>query len=154
MRPSLLRVPVTGCVLATLLAASPAEAQWVYVARKALGRIEQVSQAPDTNGPSYDAAAVMLEAPSDKVWEAVLRGLHGNTQGLVITLENPADHLVQFKKGKQVAGIKVSSLGDNLTHLLVSSAQTGGQPSASATVLNSVLRVCRDMNVECAPMQN
>ena len=72
----------------------------------------------------------------------------------VITLENPADHLVQFKKGKQIAGIKVSSLGDNLTHLLVSSAQTGGQPSASATVLNSVLRVCRDMNVECAPMQN
>ena len=58
--------------------------------------------------------------------------------------------LIQFTNGQQIAGIKVASLGDNLTHLLISSAHTGNQPNAAALVLNSVLRVCKDMNVECS----
>jgi len=44
----------------------------------------------------------------------------------------------------------VSSLGDNLSHLLISSAHSGNQPNAAELVLNSVLRVCKDMNVECS----
>ena len=57
---------------------------------------------------------------------------------------------VQFTNGQQIAGIKVSPLGDNLTHLLISSAHVGNQPDAAALVLNAVLRVCKDMNVECS----
>ena len=118
-----------------------------------MGRVEQMSQSQGSNGASYDSAAVMLEAPADKVWDAVLRGLRGNTQGVTITQEDPADRQVQFTNGRQIAGIKVSSLGDNLSHLLVSSAHTGDQPNASALVMNSVLRVCKEMNVECAQAQ-
>jgi hypothetical protein len=78
-----------------MLASSVAEAQWVMVARRAVGRVEQMSH------------------------------------------------------GEQIAGIKVSPLGDNLTHMMISSAHTGSQPDASALVLNAVLRVCKDMSVEC-----
>ncbi len=143
-----------ACVVAAivmLLASGFAEAQWVLVARKVVGRVEQMSQSQGGNGASYDSAAVMLEAPADKVWEAVLRGLRGNTQGISITQQNPDDHLVQFTNGRQIAGIKVSALGDNLTQLLISSAHTGDQPNASVLVMSSVLRVCKEMGVECSP---
>jgi hypothetical protein len=153
MRQLCFRTTAIACGVAALLVSEIAQAQWVMVARRVMGRVEQMSQSQGNNGASYDSAAVMLEAPADKVWDAVLRGLRGNTQGVTITQENPADHLVQFTNGRQIAGIKVSSLGDSLTHLLVSSAHTGDQPNASALVMSSVLRVCKEMNVECAQAQ-
>ena len=137
--------------LVALLASGFAEAQWVLVARKVVGRVEQMSQSQGGAGASYDSAALMLEAPADKVWDAVLRGLRSNTQGVTVTQENAADHVVQFTNGQQIAGIKVSSIGDNLTHLMISSAHTGDQPNAAALVLSSVLRVCKEAGVECSP---
>ena len=138
--------------LAALLAASLAEAQWVLLARRAVGRVEQMSQQQENNGASYDAAAVMLEAPADKVFAAVMRGL-GNRKDLRITREDAGQGLVQFTNGQQIAGIKVSSLGDNLSHLLITSAHSGQQQNAAALVSDSVLRVCREMNVECSKAQ-
>ena len=145
IRPLLLLVGIASLVASTL-----AEAQWVMVARRAVGRIEQMSQqSPQSGGASYDTAAVMLDAPADKVYAAVLRGV-GNAQGMRITQEDPAEQLVQFTNGVQVAGIKVSTIGDNLTHMMISSAHTGTQQDAAAMILNSVLRVCKEMNVECS----
>jgi hypothetical protein len=145
------RAACVAAAIVAVLASGFAEAQWVLVARKVVGRVEQMSQSQGGSGASYDSAAVMLEAPAGKVWDAVLRGLRGNTQGVTVTQENPADHVVQFTNGRQIAGIKVSDIGDNLTHLLISSAHTGDQPNAAALVLDSVLRVCREMGVECSP---
>jgi hypothetical protein len=134
-----------------LLAASVAEAQWVMLARRAVGRVEQMSQqSPQPGGANYDTAAVMLDAPAAKVYAAVLRGLQNNTQGLAITREDASAMLVQFSNGQQIAGIKVSALGDDLAHMMISSAHMGNQPDAAALVMNAVLRVCRDMNVECS----
>jgi hypothetical protein len=136
---------------ALLLISSIAEAQWVMLARRAVGRVEQMSQqSPQAGGANYDSAAVMLEAPASKVYAAVLKGLQNNTQGLTITREDPTQGLVQFTNGQQIAGIKVSPLGDDLTHMMISSAHTGNQPNAAAMVMNAVLRVCKDMSVECS----
>jgi hypothetical protein len=138
-----------------LFSASVAEAQWVLLARRAVGRVEQMSQqSPQSGGPSYDSAAVMLEAPADKVYAAAVRGVKGaEAKGIRITREDNSTLVVQFTNGEQVAGIKVSPLGDNLSHLLVTSAHTGTQPNAAALVMDSVLRVCKEMNVECTRAQ-
>ena len=133
-----------------LAISSIAEAQWVMVARHVVGRVEQMSQqSPQAGGASYDSAAVMLDAPPNKVYSAVLRGLQ-NAQGITITREVPTDGLVEFTNGQQVAGIKVSGIGEQLTHMMITSAHTGSQPNAASMVLNGVLRVCKDMNVECS----
>ena len=133
-----------------LAASSVAEAQWVMLARRAVGRVEQMSQqSPQAGGANYDSAAVMLDAPAPKVYAAVLRGLQ-NAQGMTITRQDPTAMLVQFTNGQQIAGIKVSALGDDLSHMMISSAHSGNQPNAAALVLNSVLRVCKDMSVECS----
>ena len=144
----------TMMVLGTvaMLAATAADAQWALVAKRAIGRVEQMSQqSTQANGPSYDSAAVMLEAPADKVYAAVLTGVRNNTRGLTITREDAPGMLVQFTNGEQIAGIKVSALSDTVTHLLVTSAHSGSQPNAAALVMDSVLRVCREMKVDCAP---
>lgn len=135
-----------GVALAAI--STVADAQWALIARRAIGRVEQMSQ-QQSNGASYDSAAVMLDAPAEKVYAAVLRGLQ-NAQGITITREDPPARLVQFTNGQQIAGIKVSPLSDDVTHMLISSAHTGDQPDAAALVLNAVLRVCKDMNVECS----
>jgi len=152
MKRAALRITVVLLGIAALLAASMAEAQWVLLARRAVGRVEQMSQQQENNGASYDAAAVMLEAPADKVFAAVMRGL-GNRKDLRITKEDAGQGLVQFTNGQQIAGIKVSSLGDNLSHLLITSAHSGQQQNAAALVSDSVLRVCKEMNVECSKAQ-
>jgi hypothetical protein len=152
MKRSALRITVVLFGVAALLAASMAEAQWVLLARRAVGRVEQMSQQQENNGASYDAAAVMLEAPADKVFAAVMRGL-GNRKDLRITKEDAGQGLVQFTNGQQIAGIKVSALGDNLSHLLITSAHSGQQQNAAALVSDSVLRVCKEMNVECSKAQ-
>jgi hypothetical protein len=146
------RKPILACAALVLSCLSTvADAQWVLLARRAVGRVEQMSQqSQQPNGANYDSAAVMLDAPADKVYAAVLTGLR-NKPDLRITREDPAARLVQFTNGQQIAGIKVAALGDSLTHMLISSAHTGNQPDASALVLNAVLRVCKDMSVECAP---
>jgi hypothetical protein len=144
-RPAVVVLGITA-----LFASSIAEAQWVMLARRAVGRVEQMSQqSPQAGGANYDSAAVMLEAPADKVFATVVTGVK-KAQGITVTREDPAAMLIQFTNGQQIAGIKVASLGDNLTHLLISSAHTGNQQNAAELVLNSVLRVCKDMNVECS----
>jgi len=148
------RATIIACGLAALFASNLAEAQWVLLARRAVGRIEQMSQqSPQADGAGYDSAAVMIEAPADKVYAAVLRGLANNKQGMKITSEDAQQRLVEFTNGQQIAGIKVSALGDDLTHMLISSAHRGNQPDAAALVLDSVLRVCAEMKVECSRAQ-
>ncbi len=144
-----IRPAITLLGIAALFASSIAEAQWVMLARHAIGRVEQMSQqSKQSDGANYDTAAVMLEAPADKVFATVVRGVK-NAPGITVTREDASAMLIQFTNGQQIAGIKVSGVGDNLTHLLISSAHTGNQQNAAALVLNSVLRVCKDMNVEC-----
>lgn len=149
-----MRTFAIACGAALLSISSIAEAQWVMLARRAVGRVEQMSQqSPQAGGANYDSAAVMLEAPAPKVYAAVVRGLSNNTQGLTVTREDPTQGLVQFTNGQQIAGIKVSAVGDDLTHMMISSAHTGNQPNAAELVTNAVLRVCKDMNVECSQAQ-
>ena len=137
-----------AAAVAMMFAAQAADAQWVLLAKKAVGRVEQMSQS-QPNGASYDSATVIIDAPADKVWAAVVRGVRGKA-GLNVTQEDAGGRLIQFTDGQQVAGIKVSMLSDELSQLMVSSAHTGNQGNAAVLVSDAVLRVCREMNVECS----
>jgi hypothetical protein len=137
--------------VAGILVSTTADAQWILLGRRVVGKVEQMSQT-QPNGPSYDTAVVLLEAPPDKVYAAVVRGVK-NAQGITITKEDAAEFLIQFTNGQQIAGIKVSGLGEGVSHLLVSSAHSGTQPDAAKLVSDAVLRVCKEMNVICSPAE-
>ena len=141
---------VLGSGIALLLASSVAEAQWVLLARRVVGRVETMSQqSKDAGGASYDTATVMLDAAPDKVYDAVLRHVRARAD-LTMTQNDASSMVVQFTNGQQIAGVKVNPMGDNLAQLLVTSAHTASQPNAADLVVDAVLRVCREMNVECA----
>ena len=85
----------TALILASAACAvaPTASAQWVTVARKALGRVEQMTQSQGADGPGYDVAAVMLEAPIGGVWEGVLRALKAKSPGLTRILTSTSSSL-------------------------------------------------------------
>jgi hypothetical protein len=146
------RAIVAGTV-AIVAASAVAEAQAaIFLARRVIGRVETMSQqAPQASGASYDSAAVMLEAPAQKVFATAVDALkRAQAQGITVTRVDSNEMLVQFTNGQQIAGMKISSLGDKLSHMLITSAHAGQQPNAAALVSDSVLRVCSEMKVECS----
>jgi hypothetical protein len=135
--------------VAVLLASSAAEAQWVLLARRAVGRVEQMSQTQPSTGVTYDTAVVLLDAPADKVYATALRRIK-TAEGISITLQDDSARTIQFTNGQQIAGLKVSPLADDLSHIMISSAHSGSQPNAATLIQDSILRICKDMNVECS----
>lgn len=151
-RRAIARGIVAGTV-AIVAASAVAEAQAaIFLARRVIGRVETMSQqAPQSSGASYDSAAVMLEAPAQKVFATAVDALkRAQAQGIMVTRVDNTEMLVQFTNGQQIAGMKISSLGDKLSHMLITSAHAGQQPNAAALVSDSVLRVCSEMKVECS----
>jgi len=124
----------------------------IFVARRAIGRVEQMSQqSQQSNGAGYDSATVMLEAPAQKVFATAVNALQrARDKGITVTSVDEQQMVVQFTNGQQVAGMKISALGERLSQMLITSAHTGTQSNAAALVSNSVLRVCQEMNVECS----
>lgn len=151
-RRALARGVVAGTV-AIVAASAVAEAHAaIFLARRVIGRVETMSQqSPQASGASYDSAAVMLEAPAQKVFATAVDALkRAQAQGITVTRVDTTELLVQFTNGQQIAGMKISSLGDKLSHMLITSAHAGSQPNAAALVSDSVLRVCGEMKVECS----
>jgi hypothetical protein len=153
MRRNYLRPSVIAVTVAALFVSSLAEAQWVLLARRAIGRVQQMSQQQPNGGAAYDTAAVMVEVPAEKVYAVAVRNVAA-APGIRITEQNDTQRLIQFTNGEQIAGLQVGALSDNLSHILISSAHTGTQQNAAAMILERILKLCADMNVECSRAQN
>jgi hypothetical protein len=140
-----------------LLSSSVAHAQWVFVARKALQVINSVAgqvQSPSSGqgqGPSVDAANVLLEADADKVYAVAVKLARENPEVQVLWQDDPR-RAIAFSRGEQSVSLKVSRLGDNLSQILV--AATYGKPGGTSLVVEAILRVCHQMGVECSHAQD
>lgn len=129
-----------------------AAAQWVFLARQAIGRVEQMqqssTQAAGGSGAAYDVATVIIEVPQAKVFETVKSMLGKNTE-LRVTKTDEARRSVEFTDGRQIGGIQVSQLGDSLSQLIVSTAHPGITASTSSTIVERILGVCKELGVSC-----
>jgi hypothetical protein len=98
----------------------------------------------------YDVATVILEAGPAKIYDKALNTLRANPT-ITITKNDSTKGAIQFRKGQQIAGLQISTLNENLTQLVIaSSAGTSEQPSPTPMVVDAVLKVCKEVNVECA----
>ncbi|MBX3643600.1 MAG: hypothetical protein KF720_11080 [Rubrivivax sp.] len=144
------RVWILGGLM--LAASGLAAAQWVFLARQAIGRVEQMqqssAQAAGGAGASYDVATVIVEVPPPKVFDTVKSLLAKNTE-VRVTQTDEARRSVQFTDGRQIGGIQVNVLGDNLAQLMVSTAHPGMATSATSTLVERILNVCRELGVSC-----
>ena len=126
-----------------------AETPWALLARRAIGRVEQMSQAPKEGQPGFDVATVILNADATKVYTTVVNSLHRN-QDLRVVAEDAGLRTVQFSNGSRSAGITINDLGKRLSQIVVASAMMPGQDSATMRIVDGILRVCQQMKVTCS----
>jgi hypothetical protein len=134
-------------VLVLLLGIISVEAQWVMVGRAVAGRVQRMTQ--KSPGGGYDVATVVLAANSTGVYDAAIKTLKAHLE-ITITQQDSKKGTIQFRRGNMVAGLQITSLGDKLTQLVIASSASDTNAAGGASlVLDGVLRVCKEMKVEC-----
>lgn len=152
MQSKATRQPVVLAVLIGLLMAmlpvGSADAQWVFVARKAIGRIQHMAEGQQGGRPGYDFATVILDAPADKVFATALELARKNTAVRVV-MQDPAQRRFQIADGDRTATLNVVPFSDDVSQLLIAGHAGAGESPTSSRVVQAVLRVCKEMNKHC-----
>jgi hypothetical protein len=130
------------------LSTGGAEAQWVFVARKVIGRVQSMTQSKQPDTPRYDVATVMLEADADKVYQTVLATI-ATHKDYKIVQRNDATRNVEVTNGKLSAGVTVTTLQDKVSQLIIASVIPPNGESATSFAVGNVLRICQEMKVVC-----
>jgi len=143
--------PRTAAVLLLAVLCGNAEAQWVFLARHAVGRIEQMSHTAP-GGASSDVATVIVEVAPDRVYDTVKRRLAASRE-VTVSGTDDARRSVSFTDGRQAGGIQVVTLGDSLAQLMVSTTSSGAGGTTSATLVERILGVCKELKVACGRSQ-
>jgi hypothetical protein len=133
----------------SFLLSGVANAQWVFLGRKALGKVRQLTgEMKGSQHSGYDAATVLLDAHADKVYSTAVSVLEASKDWRV-TRKDDKSSTIEFSDGRLTAGMQISRLEDNLCQILVVSTGTAGKPDATSLVLNGIFRVCKEMGVHC-----
>jgi hypothetical protein len=136
-------------LLLAVLPFAPAEAQWVFVARKAAQRIHHMVEQGQNGQPGYDFATVILEAPADKVFDVAL-GHARNNKALRLLMVDPGGMRLQVAEGDRTATLNVVSLGDQTSLLMIAGTAGRGEDPTSSRVVAAVMRVCAEMKKTCS----
>jgi len=134
-------------LIAAILVSSVADAQWVFLGRKALGTVSRLTtQNPD--GTGYDVASVLIEARPENVYAAALILLKEKPH-LRITSQDEKARSVEFTDDKRIVSMKAIPMGDSVTQLLISSSGSSRGTENGPVAVDAVLRVCKEMKVAC-----
>ena len=142
------RPAVALALLALFLVPASARAQWVFVARKALGKIQTMTQKESTGAPGYSVATVILEGKAEKVYAAALKTAQ-SAPNARLTQQDPATHTLEFVAGGQVSGLRVSQVDSKKVQILIASAVSPGKPDATPAAVAATLRICKEMGAVC-----
>jgi hypothetical protein len=135
--------------LAAIAPFVPAEAQWVFLARRALGRIQQMREGGQGEGrPGYDFASVILDAPADRVF-ATAYELARKNRAVRVLMHDPGQRRLQIAEGDRTATLNVVPFSDDVSQLLIAGQAAPGEAPTASRVVQAVLRVCREMNKHC-----
>ena len=143
--PSFFKPLVATAMLASLaLPFAPAEAQWVFVARKALGRIHQMTEGGQPDGRAgYDFATVLLDAHADKI------DLARKNPSVRILMQDPGARRIQIAEGDRTATLNVVPFNDDVSQLMIAGHAGPNEGSTASMVVQAVLRVCKEMGKHC-----
>lgn len=127
---------------------SGARTPWALIGRKALGKIERMTQPRTGDAPGYDLATVVIEGKTDKVYSTAVKAIESSPK-YHITRQDFAEQIIDFTDGTHSAGIKISQVNDNIVHLMIVSV-VSGQDSTTSLVLSGVMQVCKEMGANCS----
>jgi hypothetical protein len=90
-----------GIMCPTFAPYSEAATPRALLARRAIGRVEQLSQAPKGEQPGLDVATVIHNADATKVYGTTVRLLRRN-QSVGVVAEDAAHQTVEFSDGTRI----------------------------------------------------
>lgn len=140
-------------MVATMLPFS-AEAQWVFVAHRVMGRVEQVTQQQNPQPGQTDpkmvtqVATVILEAPAKRVFEVATNTTNTNANVTVVS-NDPATMTIKLSEGDQTATLKVTSLSKSVSQLMIVGSAPAGEDPETTRIVNAALRLCGDLGKTC-----
>ena len=136
-------------VLMALAPFAPAEAQWVFVARKAAQRIHHMAiESEQPGGPRREFVVVILEASADRVYATALDTVRAN-RNLRLIVNDPAARRLQVADGDRIGTLNVAELNDGVAQLMIAGTSPGNEPPAASRVIATVMRVCEQMKKQC-----
>lgn len=146
-----IRRSLKAAVLGALILApfAPAEAQWVFVARKAAQRIHHMAiESEQAGGPRREFVTVILEAPADRVFATALETARAN-RSLRILMTDPGQRRLQVADGDRIGTINVAQLGNDVSQLMIAGTSPANEPPAASRVIATVMRLCEQLKKQC-----
>ncbi len=145
---------VLAILLVGLIFSETVSAQWAFAARKVIGRINQMTQ-DDSNGkPAFQFATVIIDAPAIKVYSTAVNVVRQNQ---AITLVSQDSHNLKLKvsEGNKSTSLSVVPLSDRSSEIMISAtAAPQNQDPSTSSVVDSVLKICKQLNKVCKPGAN
>ena len=146
---------ISRCLIITLalaaISAGAADAQWLLLGRKVVGKIDSMVGSPDPaqpQAPRYDIAVVTLDAPAQRVYDTVIATVAEHPDYRYLQ-RNDAARSIEVTNGKKSAGVHVIALDDKLTQLIIASVIQPDETSPVPFALQNVLRICAKVKVTC-----
>ncbi|GIU07412.1 hypothetical protein TUM4261_12410 [Shewanella sp. c952] len=98
---------------------------------------------------NHEVATVDIKAPSKNVYAAVLKAVKNNPN--VVLVDKDDDYmLVELRQNDNDGSIKVTAINSELSQLAITSGITSDN---EVTPLKAVLKICKDLGVECKANQ-
>lgn len=132
----------------SVLPIASADAQWVFVARKAAQRIHHMTEGQGEGRSGYDFASVMLEAPADRVFAVALDHAQKNKAVRILSVELNGRRL-QVAEGGRTATLNVVELNDQVSQLLIAGMAQPGEGGTASRVVQAVMHICAEMKKTC-----
>jgi hypothetical protein len=123
--------------------------QWVFVARHAIGRIEQVTQnqlAP--NQPPTEVVTVILDAPAQRIFNVALNTIQKN-QNVNLVSSDPQKMTLKISQEDQMATLSIQSLSDDTAQLIIVGTAAPGQSPQTTRIVDGVMRLCGELQKSC-----
>lgn len=136
---------ITFCLLISEFAFS----QWVFVARHAIGRIEQVTQNQSSpNQPPTEVVTVILDASAQRVFDVAINTIQKN-QNVSIVNSDQQKLTMRISQGDQVATLAIKPLSDDTSQLMIIGSVAPGQDSQTTRIVDGVMRLCNELGKDC-----
>ena len=136
-------------VALSLFTSELAFSQWVFVARHAIGRIEQVTQNQTSpNQPPTEVVTVILDAPAQRVYDVAINTIQQN-QNVKVVSSDQQKLALKISQDDQVATLTINPLSEDTSQLIIVGTAVPGQSPQTTRIVDGVMRLCNQLGKSC-----
>lgn len=140
---------VLPILLVGLIFSETVNAGWAFAARKVIGRINQMSQDDSNGNPAFQFATVIIDAPAIKVYSTAVNVVSQN-QAVTIVTQDAKNLKLKVSEGNKSISLSVVSLSDKTSEIMISAtASPQSQDPSTSPELDSILKICKQLNKVC-----